>query len=171
MDTFEPVSLLVGVALLLLGRRLYWVFVAGVGFLAGALVAKEALAAESPGMVLGVALVAGLVGALLSVALQYVALSVAGFLAGGYLFHALVQALGWGDWAWVGFLVGGVVGALLVLAMLDWALILLSTLVGATVIVQNVPLEAGASGLLFLVLSVVGVLVQARQVTARPKAA
>ncbi|MCZ7636509.1 MAG: hypothetical protein M5U12_11085 [Verrucomicrobia bacterium] len=35
MDTFEPVSLLVGAALPLLGRRLYWVFVAGVGFLAG----------------------------------------------------------------------------------------------------------------------------------------
>ncbi|MFN2155172.1 MAG: hypothetical protein ACK2UX_08035, partial [Anaerolineae bacterium] len=58
-------SIGVGAALLLLGRRLYWLFVAGAGFVIGATLSAELLQAESAWMRLLAAIAAGLVGLML----------------------------------------------------------------------------------------------------------
>jgi hypothetical protein len=159
----ELFNILVGAALVLFGRRLFWLFVAGVGFVVGTLLATEWLGAKADLVTVLIALMAGVIGALLSIVLQRVVVGVAGFLAGGYVFHALAFSLRYESYAWIAFLFGGVIGAILVSALFDWALVILSSLTGATVIAQNVPLDRPVSALLFVVLLVLGLAVQARQ--------
>jgi hypothetical protein len=164
------VEILVGAALLLLGRRLFWLFVAGVGFIVGSLLAATALSGQSELVIFLVALAVGLVGALIAVFLQHVVVAIAGALAGGYLLHMLAGTLNFEEWNWIAFLVGCLLGAIVVLAFFNWALIVLSTLVGSTVVVQNLILDPTLSVLLFLGLCVLGILVQARQVKPTPRA-
>jgi MFS family permease len=163
------VEILVGAALLLLGRRLFWLFVAGVGFIVGSLLAATALSGQSELLIFLVALAVGLVGALIAVFLQHVVVAIAGGLAGGYLLHMLAGALNFEEWNWIAFLIGCLLGAIVVLAFFNWALILLSTLIGSTVVVQNLALDPALSVLLFVGLCVLGILVQARQVKPAPK--
>jgi hypothetical protein len=155
-------NILIGAALLLFGRRLFWLFVAGVGFIVGMTLAQMFFTDASPGVIIAVAIGIGVVGALVSLMLQRLVLAIAGFFAGGYLLHALAISHGYETAAWIAFLVGGLLGVLLISTLFNWALIALSTLIGATVIVQNVPLQPVPSALLFLVLCAIGLFAQAR---------
>ncbi len=156
-------GVLVGLALAFFGRQLFWLFVGGAGFAAGMLIATSLFPGQSDLVVLVIAVIAGLIGALLSVLLQRFAIGLAGFIAGGYALMNLAGALGHQDWAWLGFVVGGVVGAVLVMILFDWALILLSALTGALLVVDNVKLDPAISLLVFAVLLIAGVVTQAAQ--------
>lgn len=166
MNLFE---IFLGAALLLFGRRLFWLFVAGVGFIVGSLLATTVLSGQSESTILAVALVVGLLGALLLIVLQHVVIGIAGALAGAYLLHTLSRTLGFEEWNWMAFLVGAVLGGLLVLAFLSWALIFLSTLVGSAVIVQNLTFGPVLSVVLLLGLILVGITIQAWQLKPKPQ--
>jgi len=58
-------------------------------------------------------------------------------------------------------IVGGIAGAILVAVVFDWALILLSSLVGASAIMEGLKLANPYAWIGLLVLCVIGVLVQA----------
>jgi hypothetical protein len=92
--------------------------------------------------------------------------AIAGFFAGGY-FLSSVTAVAWPQnqqaTAWIAFLVGGIIGAVLTAALLDPALILLSSLAGATALAQNAPLSPAGKGAVFVVLLIVGIVVQGAQ--------
>jgi hypothetical protein len=163
------ITVLVGAAMLLFGRRLFWVFVAGVGFACGALVAAELLVGQEGWILLAAAIVGGVFGALIALFAQKLAVGVAGFLAGGYLGHALAQNLNLEPHAWIFFIVAGVLGALLLVALFDWTLIVLSSLTGALVIVEQVPWPAPWPAVVFLGLLVVGLAIQASQFRPRAK--
>src|SRR6266446_1724973 len=66
----SPIGLLVGLVLLVYGRRLYWLFVAGIGFLTGLALAPRLLVGQPEWMILLVALILALIGALLAVVAQ-----------------------------------------------------------------------------------------------------
>lgn len=156
--------------LLLLGRRLFWLFVGGVGFIVGFDIGRQMFQGQSPGLILLIAIVVGILGAIASIFLQRVVVAIAGFFAGGYfLSAAAVVALPHGVAAvpWIAFVGGGIIGAILTGALLDPALILLSSLAGATAIAQNAPLEPAGKEVLFLVLLVVGIAVQVTQYSRR----
>jgi hypothetical protein len=70
---------IVGAALLVFGRKLFWLFVAGIGFIAGLNVATSYLKGSPQWLILLLALVAGLIGALLAVFAQSIAIGIAGF--------------------------------------------------------------------------------------------
>jgi len=57
--------------------------------------------------------------------------------------------------------VGGIIGTFLLLAVFDWALIVVSSLIGAHLIQSAVVLPPTGSTILFIGLAVIGVLVQA----------
>ena len=158
-------NLLLGAALLVFGRRLFWLFVAGMGFVVGMMVATEWLGGKSDLIAILIALGAGVIGAILSVFLQRASIAIGGFLSGGYLAYTLALSANHVSIGWIAFLVGGVIGAILVIALFDWALIGLSALTGATIILQNVTLEEPVSTLLFFALLVFGIIVQSRQLT------
>jgi hypothetical protein len=156
-------TLVLGIALLLFGRRLFWLFVAAAGFVAGLSFATQYMHGQSELVILLIAIVAGIIGAFLGIMLEGVALLIGGFLAGGYLATTLVAALGLAltTGFWVIYIIGGLVGALLVAAFFDWAIILLSALLGTGIIMPFFTLPTMTYWAVFLVLFAIGILVQA----------
>ncbi|MEW5718315.1 MAG: hypothetical protein AB1817_06810 [Chloroflexota bacterium] len=151
-----------GIALLTLGRKLFWLFVALIGFEAGAFVAARVFTHQPDWIVLVIAIAAGIVGALLAVFLQQVVVAGAGFVAGGYVSVALLDLfnLDFGLLALFAFVVGGMIGAAFVIALFDWALIGLSSLAGAMALTQIfLPRSAFALAAL-VVLFIIGVAIQ-----------
>jgi len=159
------VNILVGVALLFFGRRAFWLFVAGAGFVAGLSLANKLLnVPESVGLVIGIGV--GLLAALLAVFVQRFAINLAGFLVGGYIVLQVLPMLNIeGSW-WttvLAFIIGGVIGVILVGMFLDWALISLSTLAGAALVTNALNLSSGLGMTAFVVLIVFGVVFQGRE--------
>jgi hypothetical protein len=159
------VGTLIGIVILFFGRKLFWLCVAAVGFAAGVEIAPHLVHEPSPLLALTVALVLGLIGALLALFLQKIAIAVLGFLAGGKLAGAIAAAffVQYTQHSTVIFLVGGVIGAILLLVLFDWALIIVSSLIGAHLIVfqGGINLPPSGSTIVFIGLVVIGVLVQA----------
>src|SRR5215469_8717916 len=106
------VGIVVGVALLLFGRRLYWVFVGGIGFLTGLEFAPEVLPGQPDWVILVTALVAALVGAVLAVMAQAFVIGAIGFVAGGGVALRFIRSLGVAadTPTWIIVLIGGIVG-------------------------------------------------------------
>lgn len=158
------VSLLLGVVILFFGRRIFWLCVAAVGFAAGVELAPHLLNEPTPLLQLTFALILGFVGALLATFLQKIAIALAGFVAGGKLAVALAGAFAistGGGAYWIVFLIGGVIGCVLLLSLFNWALIFLSAIVGAHLILSPFPLASSGRAILFVVLVLLGVLAQA----------
>jgi len=156
-------TLIVGLAVLVFGRRLFWLFVGAVGFLAGLQWARAALGDQPEWVIVVAALALGLVGALLALLLQWVAIGVGGFVAGVHAGLAGAAALGLeGTWLWGAALVAGVAAAALLLWLWDPVLIVLSALTGAALLAPLIPVPPLARAWLFVGLLVVGIVVQAR---------
>jgi len=157
------VSILLGAIILLFGRRLFWLCVAAIGFAAGMELAPHLMHEPTPILQLSVALIFGFVGAFLATFLQKIAIAIAGFLAGGKLAMALVAAfLAEGArYPGIAFVVGGIVGRILLLSLFDWALIVMSAVVGAYLIGHTIVLPPTGATILFVGLAVLGIVVQA----------
>jgi hypothetical protein len=156
------ISLILGVALLVAGRKLFWLFVGAAGFVTGMQLATQFWQGpELLAIVIG--LVVGVIFALLAIFLQSVAIGIAGFLAGGYILTVLAGMIGLnqGAFSWIVYIIGGIIGVLLVIFLFDWAIITLSSLAGASLITQALLLPSGIGGVIFIVLVIVGVVIQA----------
>jgi len=149
--------------ILFFGRKIFWLCVAAVGFAAGVEVAPHLVHEPSVALQLSVAIVFGFIGALLAMFLQKIAIAVAGFLAGGKLALALVAAffVNGANYAVVTFIVGGIIGAILLLSLFDWTLMILSAVVGAYLIGHTIVLPQTGATILFVALAALGVVVQA----------
>jgi uncharacterized membrane-anchored protein YitT (DUF2179 family) len=124
----------------------------------------EIVKGQPEAVILLIAIGTGLLAALLAVVLQRVAVALAGGLAGGML--AMQIAAMWGSTSeparWIFFVVGAVLAAILVLAVFDWALIVLSALSGASLVSEALPIDHTAQLIVIAILFIAGVLVQAR---------
>jgi len=156
------ISVIVGVAILLFGRKLFWLFVAALGFAVGLEIAAYFMKEPPQWMTLLVALGCGVIGALLAILLQKIAIAIAGFIAGGRIAWALAAAFFVDHMHYRGitFVIGGIIGALLLLALFDWVLILLSSIEGAHLIGNGITLPEKGAMILFIALAVIGVVVQ-----------
>jgi hypothetical protein len=156
------VSALIGAIVLLFGRKVFWLCVAAVGFAAGFELAPRLINEPSTLLMLTFAIALGFIGALLALFLQKIAIAIAGFLAGGKLALAMAAAffVQAAQYYWITFLIGGIIGAVLLLVLFDWALIALSSVVGAYLILSAFSLPASSTSLLFIALVAVGVIVQ-----------
>lgn len=157
----------VGVALLLFGRRLFWLFLAGTGFAVGAWLSVVFLQGQSESVKLGAAVALGVLGALVAFKAQKMAVSLGGFLAGAYIGNALWTAFQFPVPGWVAPIVGGLVGMILLAALFNWTLIALSSLLGAALVYQNVTLAPPWPVIAFFALLVLGLSVQSRQYAGR----
>jgi hypothetical protein len=157
------VGVLIGVVILFFGRKLFWLCVAAVGFAAGVEIAPHWFHEPSPVLAMIIALVFGLVGALLALFLQKIAIAVLGFLAGGKLASAIAAAffVHYAQYSTIIFVAGGIIGAILLLALFDWALIVVSSFIGAYLIQSAIVLPPTGSTLVFVGLAIIGILVQA----------
>jgi len=160
----EILRIVVGVCLLIFGRKLFWLLVGAIGFLAALGLASEVLHSQPQTTAVIVAVVVGLLGALLAIFLQKVAVVVAGMVAGGYSALLLLNWFGTdaAHFPWIPVIVGALVGALLMAILFEWALILLSSVTGAYLIAQVVDGGFNTSLALFAVLSIAGIIIQAK---------
>ena len=152
-----------GVLLLFLGRKLFWLFVAVVGFLLGITYAPQLLPNQPQSVILTISLIAGLLGALLAALLQKLAVGLAGFAAGGYIAYFLLQfvAVNLGEYQWMAILAGAIISALLAGSMFDWALVLITSAAGAALISQGLNLGMPISAIVRIGLFVFGLIAQA----------
>jgi Domain of unknown function (DUF4203) len=157
-------QVLVGLVLVLFGRKLFWLFVGVVGFLAGMRFGAQLVTGQPEIVILVIALGVGLLAAVLAIVLQRVAVALAGGLAGGMLAMQIAVALGVNaeSTGWIFFVIGAVLAAILVSVVFDWALIILSALIGASIISDLLPFDQFGRLISTITLFVVGAIVQSR---------
>lgn len=155
-------SVVAGAVLLLFGRRLFWLAVGLAGFLLGYALVLELAADVDRVLAVAAGVVTGLAGALLAVFFHQLALAVGGLLLGGYGVHLLALRYGVEPEAarWVLVAVGAVAGALLLRLVFEAALILLSAVLGAVLVLTPLEWEDPRRGLLFLGVVAFGALFQ-----------
>ena len=156
------INLILGGALLVAGRKLFWLFVGAAGFITGVQLATR-LSQGPDWLALLIGLIIGVIFALLAIFLQAVVIGIAGFLAGGYVLSVLAATFGislTGATTWIVYLVGGILGVILVSFLFDWALITLSSLVGASLVIQSLFPQGAFAGIIFFILFLAGVLIQ-----------
>jgi len=156
------IGVFVGAAILLFGRKLFWLFVAALGFAVGIEIAAYFMHDPPVWMTLVLALGLGVLGAVLAIMLQKLAIGVAGFIAGGRLASMFLAAffVDYSHYRGITFVIGGILGALLLLALFDWVLILLSSVEGAHLIGNGIVLPQTGAVILFVALAVLGIIFQ-----------
>ena len=156
------IGLAIGAAILFFGRKLFWLFVAALGFAVGVEITTHVLRDPPVWLGLVIALGLGLIGALIAMFLQKVAIAIAGFLAGGGIAVAAFNAFSTTPVPMFSltFLIGGLAGAVLLLLLFDWALILLSSIEGAHLIAGRIHIAATGAMVLTVALAIVGLVVQ-----------
>jgi hypothetical protein len=155
-------KMLIGIALLTTGRRLFWLFMSAVGFILGRSLAQQLLIGNPAWTVIFIAVATGLVGLIFGLYAQRFAVGIAGFLMGRYALASLCFAMGFygTGWIWLALVGGGIIGTALALISLDFAFIFLTTAAGAKLIEQTIDLDPLLNFALFVVLFAVGVTIQ-----------
>ena len=161
------IIILIGLVLLLAGRRLFWLFVACVGFASGYHYVQQIGGIHSAVLILTLAIAAGAVGAIIAIFFQKAAILIAGFAAGGYIAMVLFDQFAGlpAQMVWLPYVIGGIIGAGILYFVFDWALIFLSTLTGASLIVQMVAFDPRVEMILFIILVIAGTVFQAKIMT------
>lgn len=151
-----------GLVLLLFGRRLYALALGAAGFTFGWSLAP--LLDAGPELQLGAGVLLGVLAAMLAFFVQRLLLSVSGFLLGLFVSWWLVSAGGLhlGGLELVVVLLSGFLGAFLLQALFGAALVVMSSLVGASLLIE----ASGVAGPLAILgwfgLALVGILLQTR---------
>jgi hypothetical protein len=157
-----------GFLLLVLGRKLYWLFVGVVGFVLGVSLGMAIFPTESELVLIAVAVIAGVIGSILANVAQRLAIAIAGFFVGGYLIQYVVL-----DWMSISmpvsdilvFFIGGILGIILILLLFDWALVILSSFFGAYLLVKFISLDSILQLFVFAVLCLIGIMIQSREIS------
>ncbi len=162
-------SVLLGGAILFFGRQLFWLFVAALGFAVGIEITPHLMQHPPTWLALVVALLLGAIGAVIALMLQKIAIGIVGFVAGGRLAVMIATAFSAGYAHHFGllFIIGGIVGAILLLVLFDWALIVFSSVEGAHLICSAFQFPTTGATILFMALMVLGIFVQASMMRRR----
>jgi hypothetical protein len=157
-------ALIAGLVLVFAGKRLFWLAAGLAAFLLTWIVFEALFGGGWVAVVIGLVL-AVILGWLATRFIKWVGLFI-GFAAGAVIFPFLLGLIGI-DLSWlIGALLGGVIGLLLMHFLFDWGLILLTALMGSSVVSNQLEsgfgLGAAFAGLIGLALLVAGVFVQAR---------
>jgi hypothetical protein len=156
--------LIVGLALLVAGRKLFWLGVGALGFVVGWDLAPTVAPHLPPAGVLLVAVVLAVLGAVLAIVMQKVAVALAGFLLGVVLASRLLPMLALHAGQWQGLLVAaiGIVCAFLALALFGLALTVLTAGAGASMLVDAFRPPPALALLALVALWIAGIVVQRR---------
>ena len=143
LDTEQFVALGAGLALLIFGRRLYWLAVGALGAVVAVLLADQLGQGLDPQLRLIVGGIACVLGALFAVAAQKTALLFAGVVLGGLTFGAASYVVltdflhqDPSGWPFVAGAFGAFFGLLFARTLFDGALIIVSSAVGALLLIR-----------------------------------
>ncbi len=155
------IRIVLGVGVLLFGRPLYWALVAVLGFFVGFDLVQDLEISDSQILQFLVPIGAGILAAGIAILAQWLAFALIGFLSGSYLVIAAMEQynLAASDpQLWI--IGGGILGAVVALLLVDWAVILLSSLVGASLITKQLPIQPEVRMPVVLGLALVGMIYQ-----------
>jgi len=157
-------QILVSLALLFAGRRVFWFVVAVVGFYAGMQVTPLFIEAPSQTTLIAISLGCGLLMAVVAFILQKLAIGIAGFLVGGYGAFLGMSRLGihLGKLNWIPIVCAGILGVVLSSIVFEWALIVISSVAGAYLLTMTLDVSGSIRTLVFVLLAVAGFLVQSK---------
>lgn len=153
---------MMGLVTLVYGHRLFWVFIAIAGFLAGLELSRVILVGQPQWLIIVGGCATGITGALLAILFERAAFVLAGFLAGTYITLVVSTSLGFTGSGFPCSIAGGLIGAVLSGMLMDWAIIIMSSLVGASAIMSQLELDPAYTWFLFFGLSIIGAYTQAR---------
>lgn len=155
---------LIGLALLAFGRKGLALCLGAIGFVVGMSLTTRLFDTAPTGLVIAIAIAGGVIGVFIAFAIQKVATVLVGILGGGYIGLALAESFDWnsGGFPWIPVAVCAVLGVILAVFLLKWALIVFSSLVGAYLVVGALQLHAMLATPLFFVLAIAGIWFQAR---------
>jgi len=155
-------NIIIGVVLLLFGRRLFWLFIGIAGFLFGMEITRMFFSGQPQWVQLAIAIGMGCVGALVAMLAQRVAFTVGGFFAGVFLVLRLSEFLPMPDNGVMLLVIigAGVTGAIVATLVMDQAITILACLVGAGAIVGELHLSQALSFIVFVLLTGAGFLFQ-----------
>ena len=152
----------IGFMVLIAGRPVYSVFVGTIAFLVGTFLAGLLTIFPAEWNDFFIPLLFAIIGIILTQVFKRWSAKVAGFVAGGILLLNLPNALGSGNY-WTSpflFLGAGIISLVLLSFVFDFALIVLSSLVSATLILSYTRLGNLDQGAMFLILTVFGIITQ-----------
>jgi MFS family permease len=157
-------KIIVGVLLLAFGRKLVWLFIGLVGFVAGLSAAQTLIPDQPVWYMIAVGAGVGLLMVLIARFVKNIAFGLGGFLLGAYLVNGLLTLLKLelGTLGWIFILMGGALGAFFMLAAFEWALKILSSFAGSMLIAQILPPEFAFRQVFFIGLVILGVVLQTR---------
>jgi hypothetical protein len=157
--------ILLGAGLIFWGKKLFWILLGAAGFLLGFTQSQSIIQDQPIWFYLVVAAVcAALVVAAIKL-LKNIAFGLGGFVAGAYVANGVLNMLKLelGTLTWVVIIVCGVVGAILMLTLFEWALIILSSTAGAMLVTQSLPKDLPGIQILFFGLILLGFIVQVKK--------
>jgi hypothetical protein len=130
---------LIGFAVLVMGRQIFWVFVAGLGFALGMIYGGQYYSGQPDWMILLISATIAILGALLAYSLQRLAAGLVGIITGWYLTNIILQytqpQIGRLE-AFAPIIIGIICG-ILIIAYFDISVIVLSSLAGSAIIVSG----------------------------------
>ncbi|MCH9649142.1 MAG: DUF4203 domain-containing protein [Deltaproteobacteria bacterium] len=160
----QIVAAIAGIFLLIAGRRLFWLVLAVAGFAAGTILASRLPLELDQGWSIAVAILCGLGGLLVVKLARRLAVPLLGILGGGLGALYLVQSTAFAPETapWLAFGVGALFGLFLSTLLVEAALIVFSSLIGASTLLTPFDLQGPTAGLAFLALTLIGVAIQSR---------
>jgi hypothetical protein len=152
----------IGFILLVAGHQSSWLFVGGISFIVGSLIADQVNFVHNEIERIIFSFTSSILGSLLVVYLKKILVILATFISGGYVVMVLPQALGWDtSWInWIYILAAAIASALITLLWGSLPVILITSLVGATLIAQHIQIGTVSPLGLFIVLLVFGLVAQ-----------
>ena len=164
-------NIIAGIVLLVFGRKLFWLFIGVAGFLFGMEIAPIFFGDQPQWVQYGVAMGMGFLGAILAMLAQRLAFTFGGFFAGIYLVLRGAQSFAMDDISTLLiFAIGaGIIGALVATLIMNKAITVLACLIGAGAIVGELHLGHSMNGVVFIILSGAGFLIQEKLLPGKDK--
>ena len=153
---------MIGFVILVIGRQIFWVFLAGLGFALGLFVTSQYYTLPEWQIILFSSIIAAL-GALLANTLQRLSAGIAGFVTAWYLVILLLGYFSL-DLGKIEILIPYIVGAIcggLLMAYFDWGVIIASSLAGSAIAVNGMSLAQNIKLMLLIMLALLGIAIQA----------
>ncbi len=160
IQRFGIAGVIVGIVLLLFGRKMFWFLIAALGFYAGIVLSREMLHLGNDWHAILIGALCGIAGVFLVTAVQKIAVGLFGFFAGAFLVTTFALSYHMElHWWWI--VIGGILGAVIVGKLFQIALILLSSLLGSYAVLREISTTPDPfQSPLFYVLALIGLAVQ-----------
>jgi len=157
----EILIVILGFALIFLGRKIYWLLASAVGFMLGLLIAEQYFKGQ-PEKMLVFGLACAVLSGLLAVLFRKFGIFISGFVAGGYFSIRLIDLFvpDLSFYIWIIFIAGGLLCAVLLMSIFEWTLMIMSSGAGAFLVVKGLSPSLYLAIVLFIALFFLGIIFQ-----------